>query len=109
MRDLIVPYSVAKQVEEKSKSTVAVTTGFVQPVPAEEEMDQGDADHIGAEGTKKDEDVDAMDVERSSVQPPLEGTMANKHAKEPPTNSPTSTGKKDPEDDPRIVHQDITS
>lgn len=62
-------------------------------------MKRSDADGVGVEGTKKNEDENAMDVEQTSVQPPVEETATNKHAREHPTNQLTSTDRKDTEDD----------
>lgn len=76
-KSLIVSRSVARRGEETTKPVVGVVTRVVPPVPTEEQMKRRDADGVRTEGTKKDEDGDAMDVEQISVQPPLEETTTS--------------------------------
>ena len=56
----------------------------------------------------KNEDEDAMDVEQTSVQPPLKETTAAQDAKENTSDQRVFTGGKDLEDSSHM-HQDTTS
>ena len=72
------------------------------PEPTEERTKKREIEDIKVEGTKKNEDEDAMDVERTSIQPPLKETT--KHASEHPSHHPTPvpTDRKEAEDASRV-------
>ena len=65
-------------------------------------MKKRDAEDVKVEGTKKNEDRDAMDVEPAPAQLPLKDTI--KHVDEhPPHNlEPASTDGKEAEDSPHV-------
>ena len=71
------------------------------PAPTEEKMKR-DIEGAKVEGTKKNEDEDAMDVEPTPTQPPLKDDV--KHANEHPPHHPTpaSTDRKEAEDAPHV-------
>lgn len=70
-------------------------------VSIEEQVKRRDAEDLREEGTKGDEDGDAMDVERTSAQLLFEGTTTN-HAKEHPIDRPPSIERKDAEGGSRV-------
>jgi len=90
----------ARHLEDPTKPTVVAATSAAPPVPTEAQMERRDVGEVKAEGTKDDEDGDgdAMVVEQAPVQPPFEETMINEHAKE----RPTSTDRRDREDDSHV-------
>lgn len=65
-----------------------MATSVVPPVPTEERMKKGDVEGIKVEDVEKNEDVDAMDVEQTSTQPPIK--VGAEHASEHPPEKPTS-------------------
>jgi len=79
---------------------VAASVG--PPAPAEEHVKKRDVEDVKVEGTKKNEDRDAMDVEPAPAQPLLKDTI--KHVDEnPPHNpAPASTDGKEAEDSPHV-------
>jgi len=82
----------------KSSATVAASIG--PPAPAEEQIKKRDIEDVKVEGTKRNENEDAMDVEPIPAQPPLEDTIKhpNEHLLRYPT--PTPTDRKEAEDAP---------
>ena len=87
-----------KKVEEPTKPPAVVAASATPPAPTEERTKKRDIEDVKVAGTKKDEDEDAMDVERTSTQPPLKETT--KHANEHPSHHPTPapTDRKEAED-----------
>ena len=65
-------------------------------------MKKRDIEDVKTEGTMKNEDEDAMDIEPTSTQPPLKDPI--KHTNEHPSRQPTpaSIDKKEAEDAPYV-------
>lgn len=91
-------YYAARKVEESTKPPATVAASVVPPVPTEEQGKKRGVEDVKVEDAKKDEDEDAMDVEKISAQPPLKETT--KHAIEHPLGKPipTSTDRREAED-----------
>lgn len=82
----------------KSSATVAASIG--PSAPAEQQIKKRDIEDVKVEGTKRNEDEDAMDVEPTPTQPPLKDAI--KHPNEHPLrySTPTPTDRKEAENAP---------
>lgn len=80
------------------RPAIAATTGVPPPVPTEGQTKRRDANDVRVGGTKKneDEDEDAMDVEPTPGQHPVEETR--RYAEEHPIDQPAPTVGRGTED-----------
>ena len=79
-----------------------MVASVIPPAPAEAWAEKRVIEDVRVEGTEKNEDENAMDVERTFTQPPFKDTT--KHANEHPSRHPTltPTDRKEAENAPHV-------